>query len=100
MVKKPLTWAIIIVLLVVLTFANLLFAFVTCAEAGPSYRCDITTERRCRQQCRREGGDCQDWYWQLNFCHHGLCYERWYYECSNGPSFQRDCLNTVGTCGV
>ena len=97
--KKILLIKLFVLLFVfVLTLANLLIA-ATCEEVGFSSRCDRQTSKTCQQQCNQLGG-CADYYWEQNFCSHGICYERWYYECRSGYSSHKDCINFYGTCGV
>jgi len=89
----------ILVLFLVLTLANLIFAW-PCEEATQgSWICEHETVAECRGTC---GGfkycDFNSITYWAHHCDYGLCYELWSYWCLGGGEYSYDCISPWGRC--
>lgn len=63
---------------------------VPCYEGGPMWFCEADAQRICRT-CRSEHGWCEDYWWVGNYCEHGIFYEVWIIQCTDGYYWNYDC---------
>ncbi len=101
MKKNPSTFLklFFLVLFCTLTVVNLISSDHYCDYATEgSWRCDYQAARECRNECGQ--GNCEDYYWYLNYCYVGLCFEYWEWFCTDQSHGVYECLNSAFWCPI